>query len=100
MRARHRVSKLLLRQGIHYNGGNTWTQAHMSWLYRQRFDSPALQLAYDLALETIPETLHRRDRLDKAITKIAYDSEYTPLSGHWSACAGSQRSRRLAWPWR
>ncbi|MDQ0078558.1 transposase [Arthrobacter oryzae] len=75
MRARHRVSKLLLRQGIRYNGGDTWTRAHMSWLYRQRFDSPALQLAYDLAVET----LDRRDRLDKAITKIAYESEYTPV---------------------
>jgi transposase len=79
MRARHRVSKLLLRQGIHYSGGNTWTQAHMSWLYRQRFDSPALQLAYDLALETVTETLDRRDRLDREITKIAYESEYTPV---------------------
>ncbi len=40
MRARHRVSKLLLRQGIHYTGGDTWAQAHTAWLYRQRFDSP------------------------------------------------------------
>ncbi|MCX2750531.1 IS110 family transposase [Arthrobacter sp. MI7-26] len=79
MRARHRVSKLLLRQGIHYSGGDTWTQAHMSWLYRQRFDSPALQLTFDLALQSVTETLARRDRLDAAITKIAYDSEYTPV---------------------
>lgn len=79
MRARHRVSKLLLRQGIHYTGGDTWTQAHMGWLYRQSFDSPALQLAYDLAIEAVTETLDRRDRLDKAITKIAYDSQYTPV---------------------
>lgn len=79
MRARHRVSKLLLRQGLRYSGGNTWTQAHMSWLYQQRFDSPALQLAYDVAVETVTETLNRRDRIDKAITKIAYESEYTPV---------------------
>jgi transposase len=80
MRARHRVSKLLLRQGIHYSGGDTWTQAHMFWLSRQGFDSPALQLTYDLALQTVTETLARRDRLDAAITKIAYDSEYTPVA--------------------
>jgi transposase len=79
MRARHRVSKLLLRQGIHYTGGDTWARAHMAWLYRQRFDSPALQLTYDLALEAVTETLDRRDRLDKAIRKIAYESEYTPV---------------------
>ncbi|TQJ38896.1 transposase [Arthrobacter sp. SLBN-112] len=78
MRARHRVSKLLLRQGLRYSG-DTWTQAHMGWLYQQHFDSPALQLTYDLAVETVTETLNRRDRLDKAITKIAYESEYTPV---------------------
>ncbi|MBB6406524.1 transposase [Arthrobacter sp. AZCC_0090] len=79
MRARHRVSKPLLRQGIHYTGGHTWTQAHMTWLCRQHFDSPAPQLTYDLALEAVTETLDRRDRRDKAITKIAYDSQYTPV---------------------
>ena len=79
MRARHRVSKLLLRQGTHYAGGDTWTQAHMDWLYGQRFDSAPLQLAYDLALDAVTETLERRNRLDKAIVKLAYDSEYTSV---------------------
>ena len=43
MRARHRLSKLLLRQGIVYSGGQAWTGAHDAWLRRQRFDSSALQ---------------------------------------------------------
>ena len=30
--ARHRLSKLLLRQGIVYTGGRPWTSAHDSWL--------------------------------------------------------------------
>ena len=38
MRARHRVSKLLLRQGIVYSGGKPWTGPHDSWLRAQRFD--------------------------------------------------------------
>ncbi|MDI2037357.1 IS110 family transposase [Paenarthrobacter nitroguajacolicus] len=79
MRARHRVSKLLLRQGIHYTGGHTWTQEHLAWLYGQRFDSPALQLTYDLALESVTEILDRRSRADAAIRAMAYDSEYTPV---------------------
>jgi transposase len=49
MAARHRVSKLLLRQGIVYSGGNAWTLAHDAWLRAQRFDQPALQAAYDSA---------------------------------------------------
>ena len=32
MRARHRLSKLLLRHGIVYYGGAAWTGAHDRWL--------------------------------------------------------------------
>jgi transposase len=32
MRTRHRVSKLLLRQGIVYYGGHPWTVTHERWL--------------------------------------------------------------------
>jgi hypothetical protein len=39
MSARHRVSKLLLRQGIGYAGGKAWTGVHDGWLRAQRFDS-------------------------------------------------------------
>ena len=37
MRVRHRLSKLLLRQGIVYSGGTPWTCVHESWLRKQRF---------------------------------------------------------------
>ena len=38
MRMRHRLSKLLLRQGRVYSGGQAWTAVHDIWLRRQRFD--------------------------------------------------------------
>ncbi|CAG7640705.1 hypothetical protein E143388_08218 [Rhodococcus opacus] len=44
MAARHRVSKLLLRQGIVYYGGHAWTKVHDTWLRAQHFDAPGLQL--------------------------------------------------------
>ena len=37
MRARHRLSKLLLRQGIVYSGGHAWTVTHEAWLHSQSF---------------------------------------------------------------
>src|SRR4051812_23595225 len=46
MRARHRCSKLLLRQGIVYSGGHAWTVEHERWLRRQRF-TPGTQAAFD-----------------------------------------------------
>ncbi|MDQ0864811.1 IS110 family transposase [Arthrobacter globiformis] len=79
MRARHRISKLLLRQGIVYSGGRAWTGIHDLWLARQHFDAPARQLTYESSLEALHEISDRRDRLDEAITAMAYGSDYTPV---------------------
>jgi transposase len=78
MRARHRLSKLLLRQGIVYSGGKAWTGAHDAWLRRQRFASPATQLTFESDYETVLAVRARRDRLDAAITALAADCEFTP----------------------
>jgi transposase len=79
MAARHRLSKLLLRQGIVYYGGQAWTAKHEQWLRTHRFDTPGLQLAYDAAFDAMLATVDRRDRLDKAITEMAADSAFTPV---------------------
>ena len=39
MSARHRLSKLLLRQGIVYYGGKPWTGSHDLWLRARRRDA-------------------------------------------------------------
>jgi transposase len=47
-RARHRLSKFLLRHGRVWRGGaSAWTQAHERWLLAQRFDEPALAATYN-----------------------------------------------------
>ncbi len=79
MRARHRTSKLLLRQGIVWSGGTAWTGAHQQWLVTQRFDLPGLQAAYDTTLETVLLAQSRRDRLDKAIEQMAHEPKWWPV---------------------
>jgi transposase len=79
MTVRHRISKLLLRQGIVYYGGQAWTGKHELWLRSQRFEDPALTLTFDAALDAMVACVHRRDRLDKPITAMAADSEFTPV---------------------
>ena len=79
MSARHRLSKLLLRQGIVYYGGRAWTGKHELWLRTQRFDTPGLQQAYDAAFDAMLTTVDRRDRLDRAIEALAADSIFTPV---------------------
>lgn len=79
MRARHRLSKLLLRHGIVYSGGQAWTGTHEAWLRRQRFDSMLTQAAFDEAYDTVASISARRDRLEQRITALAGDSQYTPV---------------------
>jgi transposase len=83
MAARHRLSKLLLRQGIVYCGGKPWTGSHDLWLRTQRrnavFTLPGLGLAFDIAYDGVLDTVARRDRLDAAITEMAAASEFTPV---------------------
>ena len=88
MRARQRLSKLLLRQGIVYYDGNAWTGRHDIWLRRQRFDHPALQLAFESDYETVLTTTARRDRLDTAIAAMAADSEFTDVVRRLSCLKG------------
>ncbi|MGC5246057.1 IS110 family transposase [Gordonia sp. DT219] len=79
MRARHRLSKLLLRQGIVYFDGSAWTGKHEQWLRRQRFDSPALQATFDNDFDAVLTVTRRRDSLGEKITEMAADSAWTPV---------------------
>jgi transposase len=79
MRARHRLSKLLLRHGIVYSDGQAWAGAHDAWLRRQRFTSPAVQMAFESDYDAVLTVKARRDRLDAAIAVMAADSEFTPV---------------------
>ena len=82
MRARHRLSKLLLRYGTVYYGGQAWTGKHDIWLRHEalpQLTSRATRLAFDSDYETALATKARRDRLDAAIDEMAADSEFTPV---------------------
>ena len=96
MRARHRLSKLLLRQGIVYCGGQAWTGAHDAWLRRQRFEAPGLQLTFESDYEAVLAVKARRDRLDQAIAAMAADSEFTPLVRRLSCLRGVSNLTALA----
>ena len=79
MAARHRLSKLLLRHGIIYDGKQAWTGAHDAWLRRQRFNHPGLQAAFDADYEAVQQVRARKDRLDAIIEQMAATSDYAPV---------------------
>ena len=82
MRARHRLSKLLLRHGIVYSGGAAGTDKHDRWLRRDAFAQLSIQAtrsAFDADYEAVFAVTARRDRLDAQIEQMAAASEFTPL---------------------
>jgi transposase len=82
MRARHRLSKLLLRHGIVYYGGQAWTGKHDMWLRHEalpRLGSRATRLTFEFDYEAVLAICARRNRLDAAIAEMARDSEFTPI---------------------
>lgn len=82
MRARHRLSKLLLRHGMVYSGGAAWTGPHDVWLRshaRGQLVSAATRAAFDAGYDAVLMVTARRDRLDQQIQQMAGDSEFTPI---------------------
>jgi transposase len=87
MRARHRLSKLLLRRGLVYDAA-AWTLAHEQWLRRQRFDASPLALAFDEAFGAVLQAKARRDRLDQAIAELAEEPPFADVVGRLCCLRG------------
>ena len=91
MRARHRLSKLLLRHGIVYYEGAAWTDAHDRWLRAQaapQLPTVATRMAFDSDYEHVLMLQARRRGLDSAIEDIAADCEFTPVVRRLSCLRG------------
>jgi len=91
MRARHRLSKLLLRHGIVYSAGRSWTGTHDAWLRheaRGRLSEPATRLAFDHDYDAVLTALARRARLDEAIEQLAADSAFTAVTRRLACLRG------------
>src|SRR4051794_14481103 len=94
MRVRHRISKLLLRHGHVYAGGEAWTGKHEAWLRGIGFPGSqraGTQAAYDADLEALALTLARRQRLDRQIAALAPAPRPPPRG----AARGAGRRRRF-----
>lgn len=87
MRARHRLSKLLLRNGRVFEG-RAWTGAHDVWLRRQRFDHAGTGVAFDDYYQAVIAVGVRRDGLDAAISDLASDPRFAPIVGRLSCLRG------------
>jgi transposase len=78
MRARHRVSKLVLVHGRVYDAGGTWTARHRAWLARQQFSEPATELAFADLVAAVDGLTARKAALDERLSRLATDERLWP----------------------
>lgn len=77
MRARHRLSKLLLRHDVRYHDtGSAWTQAHRAWLSKVDLDERAAQATLLDYLGAIDALVIRRDALEQTIGELVPSSPW------------------------
>lgn len=95
MRARHRLSKLLLRHGVVYDG-SAWTLAHDGWLRGQRFASRPLAVAFDECYGAVLQAKGRRDALDRAIAELAAEPRFRDVVGRLVCLRGVSTLTALA----
>jgi len=110
MRARHRISKMLLRHGLIYSGGTRWTGLHLDWLRRQHVRRLLIEAAWHHRKPYRPGTVMRR-RWDQATpaARARGDLGNRRLHQRWqafdarhkkSAIANTAIARELAsWCW-
>ena len=76
MRARHRLSKLLLRHDVRFDGtARAWTTRHRDWLGRVELGGPAQLTLLDY-LGAIDALIVRRDTLEGHIERLVPDSPW------------------------
>lgn len=74
MRARHRVSKLLLQHGRVYPEPTTWNRSHRSWLGRQRFEHEPTEIAFVDLLAAVDGLGARKEALEVHLFALAADA--------------------------
>jgi transposase len=77
MRARHRLSKFLLRRGERYPGpGGAWTAKHLAWLRSHAFDDACSQATFADYLAAVELLAGRRRTLLEALEKAIPESSH------------------------
>lgn len=80
MRARHRLSKFMLRREFRYpRKGGAWTRDHMDWLRAVAFDDDASSATFADYLAAVEQLLQRRSTLDEAIERLAPASPHAQV---------------------
>jgi transposase len=89
MRARHRMSKLLLRRDVRFDGtAAAWTTHHRAWLQKVDLGDRGAQVTLLDYLGAIDALLIRRDTLEATIDELIPDSPWADTIGRLRCLRG------------
>lgn len=84
MRARHRLSKFLLRRGRVFDR-RAWSQAHRWWLGTQTFERTAERVMFEDYLLAVDQAIARRRSLELHLADLSREPRYAEAVG-WLRC--------------
>lgn len=82
MRARHRLSKMLLRRGLVYREGKNWTLKHRRWLRDLSWEHESERIVFGDYLMAIEQLEERLKGLDTALQQLAEQDPYREPVAH------------------
>jgi len=85
LRARHRLLKMLLRQGVVFTEGRHWTHRHRAWLRSLSFEHEASQAVFVDYLLTVEMMEERKRGLEEKLLEFAQAEPYAERVG-WLRC--------------
>src|SRR3954452_10659301 len=89
MRARHRLSKLLLRHDVRFDEtAGAWTQRHRQWLATVELDHRGAQVTLGDYVGAIDALVVRRDALEAAIAELLPDSPWAETAARLRCLRG------------
>jgi transposase len=85
MRARHRLGKMLLRQGLRYVEGKPWTAQHRAWLWSLKLEHAAERMVLEDYLLAVEQVSTRLATLEAQLGELAEQEPYRERVG-WLRC--------------
>jgi transposase len=86
LRARNRLSRLLLRHGQQYRKGTRWTRAHWQWINAVQLEQPHAQEALNNYITVVNSCKDRVDALTKLLKTAS--EEHPQVIGRYSSLRG------------
>jgi transposase len=79
LRARHRLSKFLLRQGRLHHDTKAWSKAHRAWVRQQRFEVAIAQQTFEAYVRALEEAEARLESLTTQVLDLAHSPALATL---------------------